>query len=63
MAEVQRLLDAGLPPTAHALSGLVYRQVVEMLQGVRGEAATRELDRAREHPLREAAVDLVSQRA
>ena len=43
VAEVRRLLDAGLPPSAHALSGLVYRQVVEMLGGVRDEAATREL--------------------
>ena len=43
VTEVQRLLDAGLPPAAHALSGLVYRQVVEMLRGVRGEADTREL--------------------
>ena len=43
VAEVQRLLAAGVPATAHALSGLVYRQVVELLQGVRDETATREL--------------------
>jgi tRNA dimethylallyltransferase len=43
VAEVQRLLDAGVPATAHALSGLVYRQILEMQQGIRGEAATREL--------------------
>ncbi len=43
VAEVARLLDAGVPRTAHALSGLVYRQVVEMLEGRRGEADTREL--------------------
>jgi tRNA dimethylallyltransferase len=41
--EVRRLLAAGVPPTAQALSGLVYRQVVEMLEGVRDEPATREL--------------------
>jgi tRNA dimethylallyltransferase len=43
VAEVQGLLESGVPPTAHAFSGLVYRQVVEMLQGVRDEPATREL--------------------
>jgi tRNA dimethylallyltransferase len=43
VAEVQRLLATGVPATAHALSGLVYRQVVELLQGVRDEPATREL--------------------
>ena len=43
VAEVQRLIGSGVPPTAHAFSGLVYRQVVEMLNGVRDEKATREL--------------------
>jgi len=43
VAEVHRLLDAGVPATAHAFSGLVYRQVMEMLNGVRDEPATREL--------------------
>ena len=43
VAEVQGLLAAGVPATAQALSGLVYRQVLEMLQGVRDEAATRAL--------------------
>ena len=43
VGEVRRLLDAGVPPTAHAFSGLVYRQVIEMLEGVRGEAETRAL--------------------
>jgi len=43
VAEVRALLAAGLPPTAHAFSGLVYRQIMEMLQGVRDEAATRAL--------------------
>jgi tRNA dimethylallyltransferase len=41
--EVRRLLDEGVPASAHAFSGLVYRQVVEMLQGVRDHAATRAL--------------------
>jgi tRNA dimethylallyltransferase len=41
--EVRRLLKEGVPREAHALSGLVYRQVIEMLDGVRGEAETREL--------------------
>lgn len=43
VAEVERLLAAGVPPTAHAFSGLVYRQVMEMRRGVRDLAATREL--------------------
>lgn len=41
--EVRGLLASGLPPTAHPFSGLVYRQVMEYLQGVRGEQETREL--------------------
>jgi tRNA dimethylallyltransferase len=41
--EVRRLLAAGLPETAHPFSGLVYRQVLELLHGVRGERETREL--------------------
>jgi tRNA dimethylallyltransferase len=43
VAEVERLLLTGVPASAHAFSGLVYRQVVEMLQGARDEPATREL--------------------
>jgi tRNA dimethylallyltransferase len=41
--EVRRLEGAGVPLSAHAFSGLVYRQIVEMLQGARDEAATRAL--------------------
>jgi len=41
--EVRALLGRGIPDTAHPFSGLVYRQVLEMLAGVRGEAETREL--------------------
>ena len=43
VAEVQGLLARGVSPRAHALSGLVYRQVVEMLEGVRGPDETRAL--------------------
>jgi tRNA dimethylallyltransferase len=42
-AEVDALIASGVPETAHAFSGLVYRQVVEWRRGVRDEAATREL--------------------
>jgi tRNA dimethylallyltransferase len=41
--EVRAHLAAGVPSTAHAFSGLVYRQIIEMLQGVRNEADTRAL--------------------
>jgi len=41
--EVQRLIAEGVPKTAHAFSGLVYRQIIEMLDGVRNEADTRAL--------------------
>jgi len=41
--EVRGLLAHGLPPTARPFGGLVYRQVMEMLAGVRDEAATRAL--------------------
>ena len=43
LGEVRGLLAAGLPETAHPFSGLVYRQVLEHLHGVRGERETREL--------------------
>ena len=41
--EIRGLLDAGVPPTAHPFTGLVYRQALEHLQGVRDEPSTREL--------------------
>lgn len=41
--EVRALLARGVPPDARPFGGLVYRQVMEMLRGVRGEAETREL--------------------
>ena len=43
VAEVKDLLNHGVPPAARPFGGLVYRQVMEMLQGVRNEAATRAL--------------------
>ena len=41
--EVQGLLARGVPLEARPFGGLVYRQVMEMLRGVRDEAATRAL--------------------
>ena len=41
--EVRALLARGIPPTARPFGGLVYRQVMEMLRGVRGEVETRAL--------------------
>jgi tRNA dimethylallyltransferase len=41
--EVRGLLASGVPETAHPFTGLVYRQVLEHLEGVRDEPATREL--------------------
>ena len=41
--EVRGLLAAGVPKTAHPFTGLVYRQALEHLEGVRDEPATREL--------------------
>jgi tRNA dimethylallyltransferase len=43
VAEVQGLLARGVPPDARPFGGLVYRQIMEMLRGVRDERATREL--------------------
>ena len=41
--EIRSLLAAGVPPDARPFGGLVYRQALEHLQGVRGEAETRAL--------------------
>ena len=41
--EVRGLLAAGVPEAARPFGGLVYRQVIEHLHGVRDEAATRAL--------------------
>ena len=43
VGEVRGLLARGIPPQARPFGGLVYRQVMEMLRGVRGEAETRAL--------------------
>jgi tRNA dimethylallyltransferase len=42
-AEVRGLLARGVPPTARPFGGLVYRQMLEYVQGVRGLPATRAL--------------------
>jgi tRNA dimethylallyltransferase len=41
--EVRGLLASGVSPEARPFGGLVYRQVMEMLRGIRDEAATRAL--------------------
>ena len=41
--EIKRTLAAGVPPEAHPFGGLVYRQALEHLHGLRDEAATRAL--------------------
>jgi tRNA dimethylallyltransferase len=41
--EVRRLLAGGVPESARPFGGLVYRQVLEYLHGVRDEVATRAL--------------------
>jgi tRNA dimethylallyltransferase len=41
--EIRAILASGVPETAHPFTGLVYRQALEYLHGVRDEQATREL--------------------
>jgi tRNA dimethylallyltransferase len=43
LGEMRALLARGVPETALPFTGLVYRQALEHLRGVRDEAATREL--------------------
>jgi tRNA dimethylallyltransferase len=43
LEEIRRLLASGIPPEARPFGGLVYRQALEHLRGVRDEAATRAL--------------------
>ena len=43
LAEIRTLLDRGIPETARPFGGLVYRQALEHLHGVRDEASTRAL--------------------
>ena len=40
---MKQLLARGVPPEARPFGGLVYRQIIETLRGVRDEAATRAL--------------------
>mgnify|MGYP003352212146 CR=1 FL=1 len=42
-ADASSLLAAGVPPSARPFGGLVYRQAMEYLKGVRDEVATRAL--------------------
>ena len=41
--EIRAILADGIPETAHPFTGLVYRQALEYLHGVRDERATRDL--------------------
>jgi tRNA dimethylallyltransferase len=41
--EIRALLAAGVPPDARPFGGLVYRQAMEHLRGIRDEASTRAL--------------------
>ena len=43
LEEIRGILASGIPETAHPFTGLVYRQALEYLHGVRDERATREL--------------------
>src|SRR5205823_8003566 len=43
LAEIRALLARGVPETARPFGGLVYRQALEHLHGVRDEPATRAL--------------------
>ena len=63
VGEVRGLLAAGVPREARPFGGLVYRQVMEMLDGVRGRSRDARAHRHREPAVRETSVDLVPQRA
>ena len=43
LEEIRALLAAGVPPGARPFGGLVYRQAMEHLRGLRDEASTRAL--------------------
>jgi tRNA dimethylallyltransferase len=43
LGEIRGLLASGIPETARPFGGLVYRQAIEHLRGVRDEHATRDL--------------------
>jgi tRNA dimethylallyltransferase len=60
--EITALLASGVPPDARPFGGLVYRQAMDYLKGVRDEASTRALI-AQENRKYARAVDLVPERA
>ena len=41
--EIRAILDSGIPESAHPFTGLVYRQALDHLHGLRDERETREL--------------------
>ena len=41
--EIRTLLESGVPEIAHPFTGLVYRQALEYLRGLRGDRETRDL--------------------
>jgi len=43
LGEIRAILASGIPETAHPFTGLVYRQALEHLHGVRDEPSTRDL--------------------
>ena len=63
MDEIRGLLARGIPESARPFGGLVYRQALELLHGVRSERRNPRAHHTREPTLRAAAVDLVPQRA
>ena len=63
MDEIRGLLARGVPERARPFGGLVYRQALEHLHGVRDEAVNACAHRAGKPALRSASVDLVPQRA
>lgn len=61
--EIQGILASGVPESAHPFTGLVYRQALEHLHGVRDQQATRELIVRENRRVLASAVDLVQERA
>ncbi len=61
--EIRALLAAGVPPDARPFGGLVYRQAMEHLRGVRDRSVNACTYCAGEPEIRAAAVDLVPKRA
>ena len=61
--EIRALLARGIPETARPFGGLVYRQALEHLHGVRDETGDPGAHRSGEPPLRAPPADLVPQGA